>query len=54
MFAQLMMFQSFRTLTKGEFLYKAGDIGKYFYIVVTGKCELLVKTLGQSDFKFSK
>jgi CRP-like cAMP-binding protein len=52
-----MLFLKFTYLNKGEYIYKAGDTGKYFYFVMTGKLEILVKpagAVGEENYKFSK
>jgi len=52
MFAQLLLFTTYKQLSAGEFLYQSGDSGSDFYFVMTGTLELLVKT--GDDFKYSK
>jgi CRP-like cAMP-binding protein len=52
-----MLFVKFTHLNKGEYIYESGDTGKYFYFVMTGKLEILVKPAGaqgEDDYKFSK
>ena len=41
-------------LAKGEFLYKQGDIGSRFFFVVSGSLEVIVKSDGSDEFKYSK
>ena len=53
-FAQLLFFSCYHTLSKGQFLYQKGDIGLGFFIVVRGQVQLLVKPEGSDEFKQSK
>ena len=41
-------------LQKGDFLYKQGDTGERFYFVVSGALEVIVKSEGSDEFKYSK
>lgn len=43
-----------QNLKKGDFLYKQGDIGERFYFVVSGSLEVIVKSEGSDEFKYSK
>ena len=50
-----MFFNSYHQLNKNDFLYKKGEQnGQGFYYLVEGKIELLVKSEGDDEFKFSK
>ena len=50
----MMYFAEYEQFVRGEFIHKAGDVGKCFYFVMEGKAEVLVRGAGQSDFEFSK
>mmetsp|Transcript_37798 Transcript_37798/g.57862 ORF Transcript_37798/g.57862 Transcript_37798/m.57862 type:complete len:100 (-) Transcript_37798:1172-1471(-) len=54
MFGKLLLFSRWISLTKQEFLWEKGGDGSKFYFVVTGNLELIVKSQGSDDFKFSK
>jgi len=43
MFAKLLFNIKVRNVVKGEYLYEKGEDSKYFYFVLRGKLELLVK-----------
>ena len=49
-----MVSHNSQNLKKGDFLYKQGDIGERFYFVVSGSLEVIVKSEGSDDFKYSK
>jgi CRP-like cAMP-binding protein len=48
------MSHKYSQLAKGDFLYKQGDIGQRFYFVVSGALEVIVKSEGSDEFKYSK
>jgi CRP-like cAMP-binding protein len=49
-----MMSHKYTTLQKGDFLYQQGDNGQRFYFVVSGALEVIVKSEGSDEFKYSK
>jgi CRP-like cAMP-binding protein len=49
-----MMNHKLTKLEKGDFLYKQGDIGSRFYFVISGSLEVIVKSEGSDEFKYSK
>lgn len=51
---QLMYFMSIKTLSKGEFLYTDSDLSTKTYFMFQGKIEIIVKSKGTDEFKFSK
>ena len=42
------------TFKKDDFIYQPGDSANRFYFMIRGKVELLVKTEGTDEFKYSK
>jgi CRP-like cAMP-binding protein len=49
-----MISHKYTSLSKGDFLFKQGDLGKRFYFVVSGALEVIVKSEGSDEFKYSK
>ena len=49
-----MLYASFQTLEKGQFLFQPGDATNKFYFVVSGQIEIIFKKEGDEDFKHVK
>ena len=49
-----MYFMTITTLSKGEFLYTDSDLSTKTYFMFQGKIEIIVKSKGTDEFKFSK
>jgi len=51
---QLLLFSEYKKLKKNEFLYESGEDGRKFYFIIKGVLEVIVKSEGSDEFKFSK